>query len=170
MQMWKVLRPEISRYFWIGKGYTATAADYYLSSQAMRLGLASDFEISVVAGDYHNGPLSLIIPFGIWGVLAFLFFVGASFHVLLQNYRHGNPAVKHINVFLLGFFITRLVFFMSVFGGIHSDFPILAGVVAFSISLNGGVCRMRSPVEALPEPTPVLPARARPRRWMPVRG
>ena len=167
--MWKALGPEIPKYFWIGKGYTASAADYYLTAQAVRFGLARDFETSVVAGDYHNGPLSLLIPFGIWGVLAFLFFIGASLHVLFQNYRHGDPNVRNVNVFLLGFFLTRLVFFLSVFGGIHADFPILAGLVAFSISLNGGVCRERVPVEPAAEPARVPAVRAGPRRWMPVR-
>jgi O-antigen ligase len=170
LQMRKAIAPEIPKHFWVGKGYTASAADYYLTTQAMRMGLLRDFEGSMIAGDYHNGPLSLIIPFGIWGLLAFLFFIGASLHVLIRNYRHGDPEVQHINTFLLAFFLTRVVFFFSVFGAIHSDISILAGLVAFSISLNGGVCRARIPAGANRGPAPELAARAHPRRWMPVRS
>jgi len=28
-----------------------------------------------LAGDYHNGPLSVIIPFGVFGVIAFVWFL-----------------------------------------------------------------------------------------------
>src|SRR5207244_1581023 len=115
LQMWQAIGPEIPRYLWVGKGFTTSPADQYLTFQAVRLGLVRDFEASMVAGDYHNGPLSLIIPFGIWGVLAFLFFLGACFHVLFRNYRYGDPAAKHINTFLLAFFLTRAVFFFFVF-------------------------------------------------------
>ncbi|MEY2409246.1 MAG: hypothetical protein QOF48_1916, partial [Verrucomicrobiota bacterium] len=158
------------KYFWIGKGYTATAADYYLTTQAVRLGLMRDFEGSVVAGDYHNGPLSLIIPFGIWGLLAFLFFVAASLHVVVHNFRYGEPARKHINTFLLAFFMTKVVFFFFVFGAVQLDVPALAGIVAFSISLNGGVCRVRVQAPALEAPVSVPVPRRQPRRWMPVRS
>ncbi len=169
LQMWEVIGKEIPKYFWIGKGYTGSAADQYLTAQAVRLGLVRNFEGSMIAGDYHSGPLSLIVPFGIWGVLVFLLFSWACLHVLMRNYRHGDPAVKHINTFLLAFFLTRLGSFLFVFGAVHLDVPAFAGLVAFSISLNGGVCRARAPVSAKPEPAPAPAARAHPRRWMPVR-
>ena len=170
LEMWKTIAPEIPRYFWIGKGFTATAADYYLTSQAVRLGLLRDFENSMIAGDYHSGPLSIIIPFGIWGVLAFLFLIGASLHVLTRNYRHGDPAVRHINTFLLAYFLTRVISFVFMFGAAHIDIPALAGLAAFSMSLNGGLCRVRVPVRESSAPAPAVPARAHPRRWMPARS
>jgi hypothetical protein len=30
------------------------------------------------AGDYHNGPLSILIPFGLFGMIAFLWLLGAG--------------------------------------------------------------------------------------------
>lgn len=163
LNMWGILVGEIPKYFWVGKGYTASAADYYLTQQAMRMGLARDYESSLLAGDYHNGPLSVIIPFGVWGAIAFLFFLGASFHVLYRNYRHGDPAVRHVNTFLLAAFTSKCIFFFVVFGAVHLDLHVFIGFVAFSISLNGGVCRQRALAEApapIAEPSPV---RLRPR-------
>ena len=157
LKMWEILIPEIPKYFWIGKGFTATASDYYLTQQAMRLGFMQGFEGSMLAGDYHNGPLSILIPFGIWGVIAFLLFFGASLHVLLNNFRYGDPAVKHINTFLLGAFITRLILFCFVFGAVQLELAVFIGLVGFSVSLNGGVRRLVTvfaPVPERSEPTP----------------
>lgn len=141
LKMWRLLLPEIPRYFWIGKGYTASPTDYYLAQESIRRGLAEDIEMSLIAGDYHNGPLSVIIPFGIWGVLAFVAFIAAALRVLYHNYRYGDPALRNINTFLLCIFIARLVFYFMVFGAINSDMPLFAGWVALSVALNGGMRR-----------------------------
>ena len=154
--------PEIPKYLWIGKGYTASPADYYFAAESSRRGLAKDFEVSIVAGDYHNGPLSLIIPFGIWGAIAFAGFIWASLKVLYLNYKNGPPDLKLINTFLLSAFIGRVVFFFSVFGVISSDLALLAGLVGLGISMNGGVVRKPASV-AVAEPsttTPVPPFRS----------
>jgi hypothetical protein len=162
-QMWEVLMPQIPKYFWVGKGYTASASDYYLTQQAMRMGFLRDFEGSLLAGDYHNGPLSVIIPFGIWGVLAFLFFLGASFVVLLRNHRYGLAPVRHINTYLLAAFIAKVTFFFFIFGAVHLDVPAIAGLVAFSISLNGGMRRASQATQSLPETAAPAPAMLNPR-------
>ena len=163
-QMWTVLLPEIPKHFWVGKGYTASSADYYLTQHAMRLGFLKDFEGSLLAGDYHNGPLSVLIPFGIWGLLAFLFFIGASLHVLINNYRNGDSAIQRINTFLLATFLTCLLLFTVLFGAVHLDIAVFAGLVAFSISLNGGVRRKRTALAPVPAGQDAKPAvvRARP--------
>ncbi len=141
VQMWQVLVPEIPKYLLVGKGYTASPADYYFAVESSRRGLVRDYETSLVAGDYHNGPLSVIIPFGIWGVIAFAGFVWASLKVLYLNYKNGPPHLRLINTFLLSAFIGRLIFFFSVFGAISLDLTLMAGLVGLGISMNGGVVR-----------------------------
>ena len=162
MQMWQVLIPEIPKYFWIGKGYTASAADYYFAAESGRRGLAKDYEVSLVAGDYHNGPLSLIIPFGIWGVITFLGFVWAALKVLYLNYKNGPPHLKLINTFLLSAFIGRLIFFFSVFGAISLDLTLMAGLVGLGISMNGGVARKPAAAPVTKSPAPSSVASFRP--------
>jgi hypothetical protein len=100
-----------------------------------------------LAGDYHNGPLSLIIPFGIWGVLAFLWFLGASFKVLRANYKYGDPELRKENTLLMCYFIAKAIMFVFVFGGFHSDLFVFVGLVGFSISLNRGVAKPEPVVE-----------------------
>lgn len=147
LRMWQLLTPEISQHFWAGKGYTASATDYYLAVESVRRGFSQDYEMMILSGDYHNGPLSIIIPFGIWGVLAFLAFVIAALRVLFLNHRHGDPSLQRINTFLFSYFVVKLIFFSLVFGSIHSDIIMLAGIVGLSISLNGGVVKARRRIE-----------------------
>jgi hypothetical protein len=143
LEMWRLLWPEVGQYFWVGKGYTASATDYYLALESSRRGFSADYEMSKLAGDYHSGPFSIMIPFGVFGMVAFVWFVFAGFYVLYRNYRYGPPALKVINTFLISSFVARIFFFFAVFGAIHSDLIILAGLVGLSISLNGGVGKPR---------------------------
>ena len=153
--MWEVLKPEIPRYFWVGKGFTANATDYYLTQEMVRRGMVKDYEVTILAGDYHNGPLSILIPFGIWGVLAFLWFTVASLQVLYRNYRNGDPQLQRINTFLFSYFLAKLAFFITIFGAIHLDMLTFVSIVGLSISLNGGV-RSRKTITETTAPEPEL--------------
>jgi O-antigen ligase len=170
IQMWRVLWPEIPKYCWVGKGFTASATDYYLANQSVMRGLSQDFEGALIAGDYHNGPLSLIIPFGIWGALAFLFLIGAGLRVLWNNYRHGDPTLRKVNTFLLASFIAKTIMFLAVYGAISMDFVAFAGLLAMSIALNGGECKARQQTDPGPEPQPASAPMPRPAPFFPGRG
>lgn len=157
LNMWRVLWPEVPRYLWLGKGFTASPTDYYLAQESVRRGLAQDSDVSVIAGDYHSGPLSLLIPFGIWGFLGFLAFAVAGGRVLYRNYRYGDPDLHGINTFLLAVYLARMGFFLGVFGAVSSDLVTFAGAVGLSIGLNGGMARKPSLLSAklaAAEPTP----------------
>jgi hypothetical protein len=131
--MWRDVLPEIPRYLFIGKGYSFSGNEQYLS----RGGLTA----TEMVGDYHNGPLSVIIPFGIFGSIAFVWFLIAGIRLLYQNNRFGDPAYQRINVFLLAYFVAKVVFFFTIFGSLHSDLPLFLGLLGLSITLNGGVAK-----------------------------
>jgi O-antigen ligase len=142
LRMWKEVLPTVPQYLLIGKGYSidareleaaATLAEYNSDAAAAGAALASDF---------HNGPLSLIIPLGAFGALAFLWFLIAGFRVLLNNYKYGDPRHLRINSFLLAYFATRTVFFLFVYGSFQNDLALFTGVVGLSAAVNGG---MRQP-------------------------
>ena len=117
--------------------------------------------IALVAGDYHNGPLSLIIPFGIWGVAAFVWFCAASIRLLWRNYRYGEESIRNINAFLLTAFLAKLFFFTVIFGAFYMDLSPLTGIVALSISFNRGMARATAPARVpaiVPQPEPAVPA------------
>jgi hypothetical protein len=149
LEIWKIVLPEIPRYLLLGKGYAINAEELELSKSLSQNG-GSTAEVSLLAGDYHSGPLSVIIPMGICGTLAFLWFLGASIHALYRNYAYGDPELKHINTFIFAYFLARTFMFFGVFGSFYVELAAFTGLLGFSVSLNGGV---RGPVM---EPQPVL--------------
>ena len=175
LHMWKIMAAQIPNYFWLGKGYATSSSDLYFAQQSALRGLAGNFETSLVAGDYHSGPLSVIIPFGIWGVLAFVALLLAIGRTLYCNYRFGDPALKTINTLLFAYFLARVVSFLFIFGAFDSDLIIFCALAGLSVSLNGGVVRQSAGVQvatnplAIPESTPEMAPSLAMRRQQPWR-
>ena len=141
LQMWKALLPELPQYFWLGKGYAINPTDLYLTNEAARRHQIASYEGASVAGDYHSGPLSVYIPFGAFGCLAFIALVIVSARVLYANYHYGPAELRTINRFLFAYFCGRILFFFGVFGALAFDLQHFLGAVGLSIALNKGVCR-----------------------------
>jgi hypothetical protein len=145
VQMWRDLLPEVPKYLVVGKGYSFSA------TEQAQIGLAA-LEGTELVGDYHNGPLSVILPFGIFGAIAFLWLLAAGTRALYQNCQFGDPAYRNTNTFLFAYFVAKAVFFFTVFGSLHSDLPMFLGLLALGISLNGGVAKP----EFVPQPKVVF--------------
>ena len=144
-EMWGVVWREVPKYLLLGKGYAIDPVDLYLTAEATRSGLLRDYEVALFAGDYHNGPLSVLMPFGIFGMIAFLWLLGAGVMVLYYNYRYGEARLKQVNLALLSYFLTQSLFFFVVFGAFSSELSVFLGILGFSVSLNGGMCRKTDP-------------------------
>jgi hypothetical protein len=141
VEMWQALLPQIPQYLLLGKGYTISPQDYEFvmgPDAAIHSGFAQNDPLAL-SEDFHNGPISVVIPFGIWGCLVFLWFIVAATRVLYLNYRHSDPALQTTNTALLAAFITQTIFFLFIGGGFNSDMLKFCGLLGLSISLNGGV-------------------------------
>ena len=141
LRIWREVIPTIPQYLLLGKGYSINAAELEMARSTSAFTRSDAGEGTALAGDYHNGPLSLIIPFGIFGVIGFVWFLAAGFRVLLNNYRHGDPELRSINTFLLAYFAARVIFFFTIYGALEADLVAFAGLLGLSVSLNGGVRR-----------------------------
>ena len=139
LEMWKHVLPQVPEYLVLGKGYAFTAKD--LAMARLTNTPQSAAEGAELTGDYHNGPLSVIVPFGVPGVIAFLWFWWACWKVLRQNYLFGDQAFRRVNTFLLAYFLAKAVGFLFVFGGFYSDLASFTGLVALSVSINGGMAQ-----------------------------
>jgi hypothetical protein len=160
LEMWRAVVPDIPMYLLKGKGYAIDPKDLYFAQQNISVRVISPYETALVAGDYHNGPLSLIIPFGIWGMMGFGWFCTASLRVLWRNFKYGDESIKNINAFLFTSFVAKLVFFFFIFGAFYMDLSTLTGIVGLSVSFNRGMAsrsRARVPVVTNPEPQPDAP-------------
>ena len=92
---------------------------------------------TLLVGNYHNGPLSILIPFGIYGAIAFVWFLAAGLRVLHRNWKFGSPALQNVNTLLLAVFVARTINFFCIFGSLHSDIAVFAGLLGLSVALNG---------------------------------
>ena len=141
LKIWRTLVPDLPKYFWLGKGYRINPTDLYLADQAQRRGRGSHTSGAVQAGSYHSGPLTLYVPFGAPGVVAFLLFLGVSLRSLYLNYRHGDEALRTINRFMFIYFVGRVIFFFTTFGDFGGELFHFTGAVGLSMALNKGVRR-----------------------------
>jgi len=163
MQMWKALLPQIPKHLLLGKGYAISMEDF------QNMGTDSAFHTVdptqsglAVSSDYHNGWIAVLMTFGIWGMIAFLWFAAAGCYVLYRNYCHGDPSLLTVNSFLLASFVVQIAIFMSFGGGgLHSDMARFIGYIGLGIVLNGGV-RQPAP-QPVQKKSPTTVARPFPR-------
>jgi hypothetical protein len=141
LEIWRAVVPDLPKYFWLGKGYAINPTDLYLTEQANLRGRSQHTEGALVTGDYHSGPLSVYVPFGVFGSLAFLVFLGVSLRALYLNYRYGREEVRTLNRFLFAYFLGRAIFFFGAFGALPSDLYQFTAAIGFGIALNKGICR-----------------------------
>jgi len=153
--MWTdVVTKEVPKYLIIGKGYSVDPAEMIAAVQAARTGNSTtEYEGSMIAGDYHSGPLSILVPFGIFGVITFLWVLMGGYRVLSRNYRYGDPRLRRINTTLLAYYLTNCITYFALFGSFSKQLYVFLGICGLSISLNGGV-RRRTAIKkkAIPEP------------------
>jgi hypothetical protein len=137
LTMWTHALPDVPKYFFHGKGYSIDPNEMYLEFGSAALGFAASTAGSMVAGDFHNGPLSVLIPFGVYGAIAFVWFLIVGFKVLHRNFQFGDPRLKSYNALILSAFVARVIFFFIFFGSLYSDLAIFTGLLGMGISLNG---------------------------------
>lgn len=140
LDMWKSLLPQVPKHLLLGKGYAITMEDFQM------MGVGVDFEAIdpsqqslALSGDYHNGPLSVILPFGIWGAIAFVWFIIAGLKVTYYNYRYGDPSLSVINTFLFTTFVITCIQFYG--GTLATNMNTFTGVLGLSVCINNGMCR-----------------------------
>ena len=150
LEIWRDVLPEVPQYLVLGKGYGFSGREMAMIHDARRGGSLE--ETTELAGDYHNGPLSLLIPLGVFGMIGFLWFLWGGARALYHNYQFGDPAYSRTNAFLLALFCVKVIVFFVIFGGFAADLAQFAGLVGLSVSVNGGVAK---PV-AVPEPKVVF--------------
>ena len=121
LNLWKALLPQVPPHLLLGKGYAITPEDYQLMGRDTAFQSIDPAEQGLaISGDYHSGPLSVILPFGIWGVIAFLWLLIAGVWALHHNRLYGDPALHNVNTFLLTAFLVKIIAFIFIFGGLSA--------------------------------------------------
>ncbi len=154
LTIWKLVLPQVPDYLFLGKGYALNSHEIEILGDQVSRGQGDSMEMAWMAGDYHNGPLSVIMPLGIWGVIGFAWFLVAATKALARNYRFSDPALVNLNRFLLAIFVARIVHFLFFFGSLYSDLVFFTGIIGLSVSLNGGVLNKRNQPATVTESEP----------------
>lgn len=161
-QMWQLLWSQVPDYLWLGKGYALDPMDLYFAQESYRRGFIQNYETAMIAGDFHSGPLSVLIGFGLPGTVALAAFVFAGWRVVRANHANSPPELRNLNTFIYAYFLCRVAFFLGVFGDVASDLAHFTGLVGVSVALNGGV-RSRAPALAsAPAPATAPPPEPQP--------
>jgi len=159
-RMWHDLWPRVPQYLLLGKGYALTMEDFeMIGNGTLANGAAAQLDAGedalAVSGDYHSGPLSTIIPFGIWGAITFVWFMLAGLRVVYRNFKYGDKQLRIVNIFFLAQYVTHIVSYFFIYGAYTNDMFGFARTIGFSIALNGGVCGLHR------QPKPVTQPQAR---------
>ena len=149
LDMWREVVPEIPKYLLLGRGFAIEVTDLQFMGAKVQQGMAHNYAQSIITGDFHSGPLSILLPFGIWGILGFGWLCWVGVRALHRNFIYSPPELKLINTVLFSTFVTELIVFVFVFGSFQTQFPLFTGILGLSVAMNGGV---RSSVPAPEEP------------------
>lgn len=149
VEMWKEMLPEIPKHLLLGRGFAIDRGELELSGGKIRAGLAKSYARSVITGDFHSGPLSILVPFGIWGVIGFTWMCWVGVRGLYRNFIFSPPELKLVNTLLLSSFLTQLTVFVFIFGSFQTQLPAFTGLLGLSVAINRG---FRSSVPLPPEP------------------
>ncbi len=157
LEIWRIVLPQVPDYLLVGKGLAYSGSELTHAQAMIDRNMFRAYEWALVGGWYHNGPLSVIMFFGIPGVLAFGWFIVASIKLFHANYKWSPPELRRLNTFLYALFLVRLVFFLLFYGQIELDLISFTSIVGLSVAVNRGIRRRESPV--VRQGIPLLSAR-----------
>ena len=159
--IWRAVWPTVPYYLLLGKGYALSTTDFESMGNDTAFKLSAQVDASqeglAISGDYHSGPLSTLIAFGIWGGISILGLMVGGLYVLYRNYKYGEPDLLIINSLLLAIHLQHIITFFFVFGGYDGDVGYFARIVGFSVALNWGVRGPRPQVAAVQHVKPLQP-------------
>jgi O-antigen ligase len=137
MDMWKQVLPEVPSALFRGRGWGVDARGFFSTVEI--ISREDRLASTIYTGNFHNGPLSVLIPFGLYGAIPFVWFLVAGLRVLHRNWKFGSPELRCVNTLLLAAFAARAIVFLVVYGALETDMAIFTGLLGLSVALNGTV-------------------------------
>jgi len=143
LAMWRDLLPQVPNYLLVGKGYSISEEDFEYIGRGAQANASATLDASkqalALSNDFHSGPLSTLIGFGIWGAIGLLWLMAAVVWLLYRNYRYGDPELQTLNAYLLASSIVSIIVFLFVVGAFQNAIGDYCKVAGLSAALNWGV-------------------------------
>ena len=140
--LWEALLADVPRYLWLGKGMAISSREMDWADTLSRFG-GKQWDYAYITGEHHNGFLSVIIAFGVWGLAAFFWLLGAGWYVLWKNWKHGRPELTNVNALLLSSYLCWILLFFTYWGTLYWSLRDFTGILGFSVALNHGLASQR---------------------------
>lgn len=119
LELWKMAWADVPNYLWVGKGYAINPEDI-MSISARVDGILGAY----LAQDYHSGPLSLLLVFGVGGFITGSgFLVFSAVEAFRRTKRLGkDPFIRRFYMVFLARYIYSVFSFFFVFGDARESF------------------------------------------------
>ncbi|MEY4916625.1 MAG: hypothetical protein RL616_538 [Verrucomicrobiota bacterium] len=158
--MWRDIWPQVPQYLLLGKGYSMSRQDMMMTGDSVLANtwaakMDGNYNSLAISGDYHNGPLSTLMPFGFWGAISYFWVALASLFVMYRNFKYGDAELKTVNTFLMIMCLQRFIGYFILFGAYSSDIGSFAYIVGFSVALNWGICAPKREAVVVPRIKPL---------------
>jgi len=161
--IWRSTWPKVPEYLLLGKGYGLSKEDYenigtgtFANLNASHID-AGDATLAI-SSDYHSGPLSTLMPFGLWGGIGMLWLMAATFFVTYRNYKYGDPELQTYNIYLLASTIVAIIVFLFIFGAFAVDVANFCRLAGMSLAMNGGLAGRQAKAVSNPRIKPLAAA------------
>lgn len=149
-RIWHAVWPKVPDYLLLGKGYALNQQDYEFMGRDSAFAAAAKANASLeglaISSDFHNGPLSTLIPFGVWGAIGIVWLMSAALFILYRNYRFGDSTLQTFNIYMLAAGIVAVIAFFFIFGAFQDDVGNFAKMAGFSLAMNGGLAKRQARV------------------------
>jgi O-antigen ligase/polysaccharide polymerase Wzy-like membrane protein len=125
MELWTEALKRLPRYWLIGKGYAFSGEEMVGVAGANMTTAPLDW--ALISSSYHNGPISLLMGLGVFGLLTGCgFLIGALVrHRAILKRKWKDPKLKQCHQVVYAMFLTYVVIFFTLFGAVEEFSPFL---------------------------------------------
>jgi hypothetical protein len=121
IELWNMLLKEVPDYLWVGKGL---GFDLAYASHIFSYVKDNNVTFFTVVHNYHNGPLSMLIDFSVFGLISGIGFMLTSIAHFSKYIKKewNSPDLKYFFIAFLAYFCSLTVNYIIVYGDMSSAF------------------------------------------------
>jgi O-antigen ligase len=144
LQLWEEGMKKLPEYWLIGKGYAFSEKEAVAVSGANKA--TDQLSWAIVTSSYHNGPISLLLGLGVFGLIVgfALIFAICIRHGRMLKAPWRDPRLKQIHQVIYAMLLVHVTVFLTIYGDVQVSFPPLF----FMFALLEGLCAADKKLES----------------------
>jgi hypothetical protein len=123
LELWREGLKKLPEYWLVGKGYAFSEKEAVAVSGANRA--TDEITWAIVTSSYHNGPISLLLGLGVFGLLIGLGLMVAiaGRHRRLLKRPWNDPRLKQCHQVVFAMYLVQMTVFLTIYGDVQVSFP-----------------------------------------------